>query len=172
MTIPFNKHDFPLHHKLLSTIQSFILYTRALSHKIIPPLTMNLQQQTFQSMSFLGLWHALSPEVESTTTTREENDPPGSSKHQNQSQNQQIQQLHHSHSSLTSTFCNLNFSNKYHYQLQSLQRPIYPANFAKFYLISNFFLLIHHQDQVQNPTSSTQAHENFNRSQQPYLLPW
>ena len=31
-------------------------------------------------MSFLQLWHALSPEVEDTTTTREENDTPDSSK--------------------------------------------------------------------------------------------
>ena len=52
---------------------------------------MNLQQQTIQSMSFLQLWHALSPEVEGTTTTREENDTPDSSKHQNQSKNQQAQ---------------------------------------------------------------------------------
>ena len=52
---------------------------------------MNLQQQTIQSMSFLQLWHALSPEVEDTTTTREENDTPDSSKHQNQSENQQAQ---------------------------------------------------------------------------------
>ena len=167
MTIPFNKHHFPLHHQLLSTIQSFILYTRALSHKIIPPLSMNLQQQTFQSMSFFELWHALSPKVESTTTKREENDTPGSSKHQSQSQ---IQQLHYNHSPLTSTICSLNFSNKYHYQLQNLQHPIYPANFTKFYFISIFFPLIHHQDQMQNLTSSTQAHENFSRSQQPYLL--
>ena len=52
---------------------------------------MNLQQQTIQSMSFLQLWHALSPEVEDTTTAREENDTPDSSKDQNQSKNQQAQ---------------------------------------------------------------------------------
>ena len=44
---------------------------------------MNLQQQAIQSMSFLQLWQALSPEVEGTTTTREENDTPDSSKDQN-----------------------------------------------------------------------------------------
>ena len=52
---------------------------------------MNLQQQTTQSMSFLQLWHALSPEVEHTTTTKEENDTPDGCKHQNQSKNQQAQ---------------------------------------------------------------------------------
>ena len=56
---------------------------------------MNLQQQTIQSMSFLQLRHALSSEVEGTTTTREENDAPDSSKHQNQSKNQQAQMFQH-----------------------------------------------------------------------------
>ena len=55
-----------------------LYHTLALSHKMIPPLLMNLQQQTIKSMSFLQLWHALSPEVEKKTT-REENDTPNSS---------------------------------------------------------------------------------------------
>ena len=84
---------------------------------------MNLQQQTIQSMSFLQLWHTLSPEVEGTTTTREENDTPDSSKHQNQSKNQQAQTFQHptiSHHSFYSpprsnktTFHQLNFQTEY-----------------------------------------------------------
>ena len=33
MTIPFDKQHFPLHYQVLSTIQPFILYPLALSHK-------------------------------------------------------------------------------------------------------------------------------------------
>ena len=49
-------------------------------------------------MSFLQLCHTLSPVAEGTTAG---NDTPDSSKHQDQPQSQQVQQLHYNHSSLT-----------------------------------------------------------------------